>query len=545
MTARDKFIVVALLVLMVVVSVVTVALDSREMPIAPAVGGTYVEGVTGTPQYLDPVIAATDVDQDISRLVFSGLTRFDRGGAIVADLASTFRTESDGKVWTFEIRPDALWHDGQEVSADDVVYTVKLLQDRGYVGPYADAFRGVTVERVASKTVRFTLPDVYGPFAASTTVPLLPSHILGAVSYGDLARQQFNVHPIGTGPFRVMDVDARQIVLARNEDFYRTKPARTRPYLDRVILRFYPDPGEALRALARGEIDGVAGLSTGDAERARSLKNVVLYSMPTNDFVALFLNVRPDHVVFRDRAVRQAIATAIDRGRILQLATDGRGTVADEFVPPTSWAYVKDVRRYAYSVDEAKRLLDEADWKDHDGDGIRDKGGVKLAFDISTSDEPSRVATALQIGEGLRAVGMKVDVKTQPFGELVELTARQRSFDALLVGISVSGDPDPYSFFHSTAASDPGNNFSGYSTLPIDRNLENARRTIDEGARRELYAPVFRTISEEVPVVYLYFSDFLYAQDRSVQGLRIAPLTDPRERFWNVEDWYVRTQPRR
>jgi peptide/nickel transport system substrate-binding protein len=545
MTARDKFIVVALLVLMVVVSVVTVALDSREMPIAPAVGGTYVEGVTGTPQYLDPVIAATDVDQDISRLVFSGLTRFDRGGAIVADLASTFRTESDGKVWTFEIRPDALWHDGHEVSADDVVYTVKLLQDRGYVGPYADAFRGVTVERVASKTVRFTLPDVYGPFAASTTVPLLPSHILGAVSYGDLARQQFNVHPIGTGPFRVMDVDARQIVLARNEDFYRTKPARTRPYLDRVILRFYPDPGEALRALARGEIDGVAGLGTGDAERARSLKNVVLYSMPTNDFVALFLNVRPDHVVFRDRAVRQAIATAIDRGRILQLATDGRGTVADEFVPPTSWAYVKDVRRYAYSVDEAKRLLDEADWKDHDGDGIRDKGGVKLAFDISTSDEPSRVATARQIGEGLSAVGMKVDVKTQPFGELVELTARQRSFDALLVGISVSGDPDPYSFFHSTAASDPGNNFSGYSTLPIDRNLENARRTIDEGARRELYAPVFRTIGEEVPVVYLYFSDYLYAQDRSVQGLRIAPLTDPRERFWNVEDWYVRTQPRR
>ena len=180
-----------------------------------------------------------------------------------------------------------------------------------------------------------------------------------------------------------------------------------------------------------------------------------------------------------------------------------------------------------------------------DGDGIRDKGGVKLAFEISTSDEPSRVAAALQIGEGLSAVGMKVDVKTQPFGELVELTARQRSFDVLLVGISVSGDPDPYSFFHSTAASDPGNNFSGYSTLPIDRNLENARRTIDEGARRELYAPVFRTISEEVPVVYLYFSDYLYAQDRSVQGLRIAPLTDPRERFWNVEDWYVRTQPRR
>ncbi|TME94239.1 MAG: peptide ABC transporter substrate-binding protein [Chloroflexi bacterium] len=545
MTARDKFIVVALLTLMVVVSVVTIAMDTREARVVPAYGGTYVEGVTGVPQYLNPVIAATDVDQDIARLVFSGLTRFDRDGAIVADLASTFRTETEGKVWTFEIRPDAMWHDGQDVTADDVVYTVKLLQDRAYVGPYADAFRGVTVERVGAKTVRFTLPDVYGPFAASTTVPILPSHILGGVPYGELARQQFNVHPIGTGPFRVMDVDLRQIVLGRNEDFYRTRPARPRPYLERVILRFYPDPSEALRALARGEIDGVAGLSTGDAERARTLKSVVLYSMPTNDFVALFLNVRPDHAVFRDRAVRQAIVTAIDRGRVLQLATDGRGTVADEFVPPTSWAYVKDVRKYTYSVEDAKRLLEDADWKDRDGDGIREKGGVKLAFGISTSGEPSRVAAARQIASDLNAIGMKVEVHSQPFAELVEATARQRTFDALLVGISVSGDPDPYSFFHSTEASDPGHNFSGYSTLPIDRNLEAARRTIDEGARRELYAPIFRTIAEEVPVVYLYFSDYLYAQDRAVQGLRIAPLTDPRERFWNVEDWYVRTQPKR
>src|SRR6266566_9759362 len=119
---------------------------------------------------LNPVIAATDVDQDISRLVFSGLTRYDQAGAIVPDLASAFHTERDGRVWTFDIREDATWHDGKPVTADDVVFTVKLLQDRGYVGPYSDAFRGVTVDRIAPRTVRFTLPDVYGPFADSTTV---------------------------------------------------------------------------------------------------------------------------------------------------------------------------------------------------------------------------------------------------------------------------------------------------------------------------------------------------------------------------------------
>ncbi|HEY7624276.1 MAG TPA: peptide ABC transporter substrate-binding protein [Candidatus Limnocylindria bacterium] len=545
MTARDKVIVVALIGLMVVASVAAIAFEQNAEGGDPAFGGTYVEGVSGVPRFLNPVIAATDVDEDVVRLAFSGLTRYDQTGAIVPDLASTFRTESDGRIWTFEIRDDAKWHDGQPVTSDDVVFTVKLLQDRGYVGPYSDAFRGVTVDRVDDRTVRFTLPDVYGPFADSTTVPLLPSHLLGSVAYADLQRQQFNVSPVGSGPFRVADIDGRQVVLVRNDDFYRGRPARGRPYLDKVILRFYPDQTGALLALSRGEIDGVGNLSSQDAERARSLKNVVLYSLPTDNFVSLFLNVRPEKVVFRDRAVRQAIATAIDRGKVLQLAADGRGTVADEFVPSSSWAYVKDVTRYTYSTDDATALLDGADWKDHDGDGVRDKGGQKLAFTISTSEEPARTAAAAQIQRDLNAVGMNVTVQSMPFGQLVDSVARQRAFDALLVEIAVSGDPDPYTFFHSTEVNDPGHNFSGFSTLPIDRSLESARRTFGEDARRDLYAPVFQAISKEVPVVFLYFSDYLYAQSRQVQGLRIAPLTDPRERFWNVEDWYVRTQPRR
>src|SRR5437868_11054388 len=299
---------------MVVASIAAIAADQNPASGDPAYGGTYVEGVAGVPQYLNPVIAATDVDQDVARLAFSGLTRYDQAGAIVPDLASTFHTESDGRIWTFDIRDDATWHDGQPVTADDVVFTVKLLQDRGYVGPYSDAFRGVTVDRIAPRTVRFTLPDVYGPFADSTTVPLLPSHLLGSVPYADLARQPFNANPIGTGAFRVTEVDARQIVLLRNDDFYRTRPGRARPYLDKIILRFYPDPTEALLALSRGEIDGIGGLSSQDAERARSLKGAVLYSLPTDNFVSLCLYVRPARVVSCGVPVMLAIAFAFWRG---------------------------------------------------------------------------------------------------------------------------------------------------------------------------------------------------------------------------------------
>lgn len=545
MTRRDKTIVLALIALLVLTSAGAIATDRGDGSTEAAFGGVYVEGVAGVPQYLNPLLATTNVDHDVTRLAFSGLTRFDRTGAIVPDLAAGFTVDESGRAWTFELRSDATWHDGKDVTADDVVYTVTLVQDRAYVGPFSEAFRGVAVERVGRKTVRFTLPDVYGPFVESTSLPILPAHVLGGVAYADLIRQPFNLRPIGTGPFKVAEIDSRQIVLARHDGFHRTKPARSRPYLDRVILRFYRDTSEALAALARGEIDGTGGLNSVDAERARSLKSVNLYSLPTNDFTAAFMNMRPEKPLFRDRAVRQAIATAVDRGRVLQVAADGRGTVADEFVPPGSWAYVRDVARYPHSPADARALLDEHDWKDHDGDGVRDKGGVVLKFTVTTSDEPARIAAAQQIASDLGAIGMRVDVVTVPFAELVDRIARQRTFDMLIVGITTGADPDPYAFFHSSQTRDPGYNFSGYSTLPMDRGLESARRTYDQQKRRELYAAVFQQIATEVPVLFLYFADYLYAQHRSVQGLKIAPLSEPTARFWDVEDWYVRTQPKR
>ncbi|MDP9245217.1 MAG: peptide ABC transporter substrate-binding protein, partial [Chloroflexota bacterium] len=507
----------------------------------PAFGGTYVEGVAGSPLYFNPILAATNVDQDVSRLVFSGLTRFDRDGTIVPDLAAGFQVDATGKIWTFTIRPDATWHDGAPVIAEDVLYTVGLVQDRGYAGPYADAFRGVSVTATGPQTVRFTLPDVYAPFAGSTTMALLPVHLLGQVTFADLARQPFNTRPVGTGPFRVSELDARQVTLVRSDDFYRTKPGRSRAYLDKIVLRFYRDQGEALAALARGEVDATGGLSPQDAVRARTLKGVDLFSLPTNDFTALFLNVRPSKAVFRDRAVRQAIATGIDRGKVLQVAADGRGSVADEFVPTTSWAFVRDIPRYGFSASEAKALLDGAGWIDHDGDGIRDKAGVVLTFSLATSDEPPRLAAARQIADDLANVGVKVEVRAVPFAELVDRVARQRDFDALLVTITVGNDPDPYPFFHSSQINDPGDDFSGYSTLPTDRLLEQARRTVDQAKRRELFAQIWAAIATDLPVVFLYYTDYLYAQSRTLHGFRVAPVNDPPQRFWNVEDWYVKT----
>lgn len=502
--------------------------------------------MVGSYRHLNPVLAETAVDRDVARLVFTGLTRTDRAGDIVPDIASRLEVSPDGRAWTFTIRDDARWQDGRPVVADDVVYTVGLFQDPAYGGPYAEAFRGVGAQRLGPLTVRFTLPGPYGPFAASTTFPLLPAHLLGGVPYARLAEDPFDRRPIGTGPFRVADANAGEVTLVANTDFYRTKPERSRPYLDRLVLRSYPDASAALTDVARGQLDGAIGFSSEDAERSRSIPTVAVYSYATDDLTALFLNVRPERgSPLLDRAVRHAISLGIDRGKVLDAAADGRGEVAVTLVPRNSWAYPDGLEPIVRSASEAAAALDEAGWRDSDGDGVRERDGKRLAFTLATSDDARRTAAAQRIADDLRVIGIQVNVRALPFDELLARAVRPRDFDMLLVAIRGTIDPDPYPFFHSSQSADPGDNFSGFSTLPIDRALEAARQTADRDVRKALYAQVLKAVAREEPVIFLYFTDQLYAQHVTAQGLKVARIFEPAGRFWDVEDWFVRTEPRR
>ena len=545
MRARDKFIVVGLIAVVAVATVAAFISADSASSAPPANGGTYSEALVSaaTPQNFNPLYAATQPERDVAGLLFTALTRFDEHGVVVRDLATDFSSADDGKSWTFTLRSDARWHDGVPVSAADVVYTVAIAQDPGYHGPYAGSFAGAKVDALDDRTVRFTLPDVFAPFLEASTIPLLPAHLLETVSAAQLAHDPFNARPIGTGPFRFDSRDETRATLVRNDGFYRDSPRRSRPYLDRLILRLYPDANSAVQALARGEVQGMGGLSAEDAERVKRVRDVEVRYFPSDEVTVLYFNLAPDRPTFRDRVVRQAIASAINRRRMVQLVAGGHASISDEPVSPSSWAYISspDLRPRTFSPDDARELLDRSDWVDHDGDGVRDKGGVPLHFSLLTNDDPSRVATAQQITTDLNAIGMDVHIDVVPFNELVGTRARERNFDAMVLTVSTGMDPDPYTFWHSSQTKEPGLNFTSYATLAMDRALEQARRTLDPAQRRDLYAQVFTQLQEDVPAVYLYFADYVYAVDRSVRGIRVAPLADPAGRFWSVTDWYVRT----
>ena len=312
--------------------------QTAEITEAPDTGGAYVEGLAGFPQAINPVLASDDASNTLVALLFDGLTRTDGQGQVVPGLASSWDVTPDGRSFTFHLRAGARWHDGTPVTAEDAVYTYGILRDPAYQGPYGAQWRDVNVKKVDDRTVRLSLPkDAFAPFLEYTTVGLLPSHILGTVGARDLAAHRFNIKPVGSGPYLLKELSPDRITL---EAFGDHLPA---PFLGRIIFRIYPNYKTILTALERDEVEGAPLVEPGDVERVSGLRDVRIYDSPGNTVTMLFMNV--SHPVLSEKSVRLAVASAIDRQRLMEVARGGRARKADGPILPSSWAYDATVKQ--------------------------------------------------------------------------------------------------------------------------------------------------------------------------------------------------------
>jgi len=506
--------------------------------IVPDYGGTYVEGVAGNPSHINPILWQNDVDRDLISLIFNGLTDNNEKGEIIPDLASDWEVSDDGLVYTFHLRRDVRWHDGMPFTSDDVVFTIKTIQDLRYHGiPYlAELWRSVTVERVNDYTVRFTLQEPFTPFMDYTTLGLLPAHILRDVPVEALPESQFNLHPIGTGPFRVQEISTEHIVLEANPYFHGPKP-----YLSELEFRFYPDHESVFSAYERGEVDGISHVLPKDLPRVREDERLNLFSARLSGYSLIFLNLnRP---VFKEKEVRQALLLAINRQGLIDRILEGQGLVAHSPIMPDSWAYNANIKRYEYDPEQAKALLDKAGWVDSDGDGVRDKEGVKLEFALLTNDDPVRVMMIEEISREWAMVGVKAEPQVSGIAGLRRDFLRPRRFDAVLCEWgNLPNDPDPYPMWHSTRTKDEGQNYAGFVHREADEILEEARRINDQAKRAELYRRFQEIFAEEVPSLLLYYPVYSYAVDEKVKGVQVGPMIDPSDRFRNIAQWYINTK---
>lgn len=503
-------------------------------------GGSYTEALVGGPRYINPVLAqGNQIDTDIASLVFSGLTTLDECGNVVPDLATTWVVSEDGRQYTFQLRDDAYWHDGVPLVAQDVAFTIQVIQSPDYPGlpSVARLWREVSVEVLGDRHIRFTLPEPYSPFLPYTNLGILPSHILEGLPVTELAKSQFNRVPVGTGPFMLVESDANHVILRPHPRHYGD-----RPYLDTIEFRFYRDLGEALRAHERGEVQGIAGITGEYLPEVGASERLDLYSAPIARLAMIFLNLEsPNAPYLADRPVRQALLTGLDRQALISLAIDGRGLVAHAPYFVCSWALDPNGPVHEFDPAQAAALLEEAGWVDQDGDGVRDKDGQRLALTLAAPDERGSQAVAREIERQWSKLGVQVTVAALPFADLIDGQLQSRQFDAALVELSLEGDPDPYVFWHSTQMQG-GQNYSSFIDKEADGLLEAARREWDPEKRGTMYHRFQEILARELPALPLYYPVYTYAVDEAVRGVHIGPVVRPEDRLRSLAQWYTNSR---
>lgn len=509
--------------------------NTRTTDVASEAGGTYTEGLAGRVRFVNPLLWETSAEHDLVSLVFSGLTRTDEHGRIVPDLAEDWTITDEGLTYTFTLREDARWHDGTPVTADDVVYTIGLLQDEQstLLPDQASLWRTVTVNKLDQRTVRFSLSEPLAPFLDYTTLPLLPAHKLKDVTAEALSEVSFNQAPIGSGPFRLVEMDEQHVKLEAFDDFYGVEP-----YLDTLVFRLYPDVQSLLTAYQDGEISGISRLPVQDIEVASQLMDLALYSAQRASCVALIPNL--DSPAFKDHLVRRALLMALDRRGLIDDHLAGQGVVADSPIFPGSWAYNPEVPSIRQDVEAARELLEEAGWFDSDGDGIRDHDGKRLEFQILTNQDPIRQAMAQAVVQQWAEIGVRASVRTVNIATLRTQYLQPREFDVVLFGwVQTTADPDPYPLWHSSQALD-GQNYAGLKNSAIDNLLEAARRTTDVDERLRLYHEFQTRFAEEAPALLLYYPIYHYAVAGNVQNVQLPQtIYQPSNRFLTLYRWYA------
>lgn len=507
--------------------------------IVPDVGGTYVEGVAGRPSYINPVLCQyNQVDQDLASLIFSGLTDINERGEIVPSLARDWDVSDDGLVYTFYLRRDVVWHDGEPFTADDVLFTVESLQHEDYQGPpeLAELWRTVEADKINDFTLTFTLQAPLATFLDFTTIGVLPEHILSAVPASELPRDQFNVRPIGTGMFKIAEVSGDYVILEANPDYFGEKPL-----LSKTELKFYPDYQSVFAAYQQGEVEGISEVLPEDLPSVRKEEYLNLYTARLSGYTLIFLNL--DLPIFEQIEVRQALMWGIDRQRIVDQVLDGQGIVAHSPIMPDSWAYNQDVVEYDHDPYKASQMLAEAGWSDTDGDGVRENEGLRLEFTLLTNKDPVRRQIIEEIARQLWEVGIRVVPVVEDSSWVVNDALRPRNFDAVLYSWgNLPSDPDPYLMWHSTQIGGDGQNYAGLNNIDIDQLLEQGRQSTDQTERARLYRDFQDLFADEVPSLLLYYPVYNYAVDDMVKGVQLGPMMDASDRFRTVAEWYIKTR---
>lgn len=510
----------------------------------PSRGGGLTEGIIGTPRFINPVLAISDADRDMVSLTYSGLLRANGQGDLINDLAQKLAISEDGLNYTFTLKPGLSWADGEDLTADDIIFTVNKIKDPAMKSPKRGGWEGVDAEKIDEKTVKFVLKKPYAPFLENTTVGILPKHIWDGISADQMASSETNISPVGSGPYKIKKIKRNSAGIITSYELVPNKNFPLgRPNLSKIILKFYSSEKDLFGAYQKGEITG-AGAVTPKTLEKMSQKNQSVKTLYLPRTFGVFFNQNSAKVLTK-KEVRQALDMAVDRKKIIDEILKGYGAQLRNPLPTgTFGALAEDNASDNFSPEEAKKLLEKNGWKMNE-ENILEKKSAKeiltLSFTISTADAPELKEAAKILKSSWEQLGAKIDIKVFEIGDLNQNVIRPRKYDALLFGEIVGRDPDPFAFWHSSQRNDPGLNIALYANIKTDKLLEDARTIHDEASRREKYEQFQKELADDLPAIFLFSPKFIYVMPKNLGGMDALSVTVPSERFSTVYKWYIGT----
>jgi peptide/nickel transport system substrate-binding protein len=499
----------------------------------------YAEAEVGEPSRVNPLYAyASDVDRDLTSLVFSGLVRLDADGTPKPDLAQSWDVSEDGLTITFHLRPDVTWHTGQPFTSADVIFTYNLLADPILQGDPEQAalWQSIQCQAKETLTVSCKLPEPYAPFLTYATIGILPSTVLGsATTAQSILDDPFNRHPVGTGPYSLVALDNSHALLRANSKFYLGAPK-----IDEITFKFYPDMASAAADIVRGQSDGLLADLTIDPNDFQTLRDVGgLTEHPANRSAFTILYLNDGAPPMNDPAVRGAIAKAIDVDAIITGLVAGRAQRAETPIVPGTWAFDQDAGVISHDIGEARSLLENDGWTLPANSNVRQKNNQELRISLITDQDALRGAIADAVATQLADAGIVATVVRQPSNDLVRDFLIPRQYQAAIFGYDPGADPDPYPAWHSSQTLNNGRNISGYTSDEADKLVEEARRTNDIDARRLLYKQFQALFLKDLPSIPLYVPLYSYFVSDKVSGVDPGVLFSPSARFRNIYNWTV------
>lgn len=510
--------------------------------VVPKAGGEYIEGIAAQPRYINPILAQTsEADADLVQLIYSGLFGYDGAGNLVKRLAADYSVSEDGKIYTVTLRSGVKWHDGQELTADDVLYTIQAIQDPAYKSPLRANWLSVDVAAVDRYTVTFTLKKTYFGFLENLTLGILPKHIWENIAPENFLLADYNLAPIGSGPYSFFDSEKDS---SGNMLSYELRAWNSyfdgAPYISKIIFHFYPDEATLIDAYNRKEISGINSVTPENLSRLEEHKSTRVYSINIPRIFAVFFNTTKNVALAHDE-VRQALSYATDRDAIIREVLSGKGQSAYSAFLPFMTGYSGDLALPYFDIGKANALLDDNGWKRGE-DGVRSKNGDVLAIELTVPDWPELTHTADLLKVQWAEAGARVTVNVLGAADLQQKAIRPREYEALLFGEAAMLDSDPYSFWHSSQKHDPGLNLALFDNKDADDILATLREELDPERLREKYRAFQEILLKENPAVFLYSPTYLYVVNSAVKGIDIQNVDTAAFRLSNVKDWYINTK---